>query len=107
VARFLLLVGRELPLKGAYVMKFNAYAALLMTSALMLITVVLFQTGSSAVLLRAGVASVDRDVSNFAAKTWTSLEGRALIADRSDQTRQHPTRVASIDRQPEEGPSAD
>jgi hypothetical protein len=88
-------------------MKFSPYAALLMTGALMLLTVVMFQTGSSASLLRAGVVSVDNDVSSFAAKTWTSLEGRTLVADQSAQSRQHPTRVASIDRQLREGPSAD
>jgi hypothetical protein len=88
-------------------MKFNPYAALLMTSALMLITVVVFQTGSSASLVRAGAASLDKDVSRFAAKTWTSLEKRTLVADRSDQTRQRSTRMASIDRRPQEGPSAD
>ena len=82
-------------------MKFNPYAALLMTSASMLVTVVLFQTGSSATLLRAGVASVDRDVSSFVAKTWTSLERRTLTADRSDQPRS-PTRVAAIDKPPQE-----
>jgi len=90
-------------------MKFNPYAALLMTGALMLITVVLFQTGSSAALLRAGAVSVDRDVSSFAAKTWTSLEERASVARQraADQPRARPTRVASIDRQPQEGPTAD
>ena len=88
-------------------MKFNPYAALVMTSASMLITVVLFQTGSSTALLKAGVASVDKDVSSFAAKTWTSLERRTLIADRSEQTHQRTTRVSSIDRPPQEGPRAD
>ena len=88
-------------------MKFNPYATLLLTSAVMLITVVLLQTGPSTALLKAGVASVDRDVSNFAVKTWASLGSRTLIADRSEQPRQRPARVASIDKQPQEGPSAD
>ena len=96
----------KLPLVGADVMKFNPYAALLMTSALMLITVVLFQTGSSAALVRAGAASVDKDVSSFAAKTWTSLEKRTLVADRADQAPRS-TRMASIERRPEGVPSAD
>jgi hypothetical protein len=91
-------------------MKFNPYAALLMTGALMVITVALFQTGSSAALLRAGAVSVDKDVSSFASKTWTSLEARAPVAQQrqADQPRETPTRVASIDRQqPRGGPSAD
>ena len=81
-------------------MKFNPYAALLMTGALMLLTVVIAQIGSNAALLRAGVVSVDRDVSSFAARTLTSLEGRR---QESDEDRDSPTRVAVIDRQPQQG----
>jgi hypothetical protein len=81
-------------------MKFNPYAALLMTGALMLITVVIAQIGSDAALLKAGVASVDRDVSSFAARTLTSLEGRRQA---TDENRDSPTRVAVIDRQPKQG----
>jgi hypothetical protein len=88
-------------------MKFNPYAALLLTGASMLITVVLFQTGSSTALLKAGAVSMDRDVSSFAVKTWTAFEGRTLIAARSDPAPRSPARVASIDRQPQEGPTAD
>jgi hypothetical protein len=79
-------------------MKFNPYAALLMTGALMLLTVVMSQTGSNAALLRAGVASVDRDVSSLAARTWLSLEGGRA---RAEQVPASPTRVAAVDRQPQ------
>ncbi len=85
-------------------MKFNPYAALLMTGVLMILTVVLSQTGSNAALLRAGVASVDRDVSSFAARTWTSLESGRSGAE---QVQAPPTRLASIDRhQQQNGASA-
>ena len=85
-------------------MKFNPYAALLMTGALMFVTVILFQTGSSARLLKAGAASVDKDVSSFAAKTWTSLEGRAVFAS-ADQHSAPRTRVASLEKQSPPGRS--
>ena len=80
-------------------MKFNAYAALLMTGALMIITVVVAQSGSNAALLRKGVASVDRDVSTFAAKTLTSLGER--VKDDEDE-RVSRTRVAALDKQTRE-----
>jgi hypothetical protein len=83
-------------------MKFNPYAALLMTSALMLITVLVAQLGSNAALLKAGAASVDRDVSRFATRTLTSLEGRTQPADSGA-----PTRVASIDKQAKQPVSDD
>jgi hypothetical protein len=86
-------------------MKFNPYATLLMTGALMFVTVAAFQTGPSVTLVRTGVASVDRDVSSFAAKTWTSLGGRTMDAAPSSERK--PTRVASIDRPLQEGPTAD
>jgi hypothetical protein len=79
-------------------MKFNPYAALLMTGALMILTVVMSQTGSNATLLRAGVASVDRDLSSFAARTWLSLEGGRA---RDEQVPASPTRVAALDSQPQ------
>lgn len=75
-------------------MKFYPYRLLLTTAALMLATVVFAQTGSSIALLKAGAASVDRDVSSLAAKTFASLESRALVARES---RVAETRVASID----------
>ena len=84
-------------------MKFNPYAALLMTGALMLVTVILFQTGSSATLLKAGAASVDRDVSSFAARTLTSLEKRTPVADQESTPRS--TRIASLDKRPPDGRS--
>lgn len=64
-----------------FTMKFNPYAALLVTGALMLVTVVLSPMGSNAALLKAGAASVDRDVSRFAAKTFPSLAGRTEEAN--------------------------
>jgi D-serine deaminase-like pyridoxal phosphate-dependent protein len=81
-------------------MKFNPYAALLMTGALMLLTVVIAQTGPNSALLKAGAVSVDRDVSSFAARTLTSLEGGRQTADEDHDS---PTRVAVIDRQPKQG----
>ena len=56
-----------------FTVRLSPYAALLLTGGLMLVTVVLSQLGSSAALLKAGAASVDKDLSNFAAKTFTSL----------------------------------
>jgi len=67
-------------------MKFNPYAALLTTGVLMLATVVFVQNRSSVALLKAGAASVDRDVSSFAAKTLLSRDSsqsHALGADGS------------------------
>ena len=61
-------------------MKFNPYPVLLTTGALMLATVVLAQTGSGVALLKAGAASVNKDVSSFAVKTIPSLGGHTLVA---------------------------
>jgi hypothetical protein len=44
-------------------MKFNPYPVLLTLGGLMLATVIVAQSGGSFTLLRAGMASVDRDVS--------------------------------------------
>jgi hypothetical protein len=79
-------------------MKFNPYAALLMTGALMVITVVIAQIGANSVLLKEGAASVDRDVSSFAAKTLTSFQRQQAL---TDAERDPQTRVASIDKQAE------
>ena len=76
-------------------MKFNPYAALLTTGVLML-AVVFAQTRSSVALLKAGVASVDKDVSSFAARTLSSGDRPAAAADDS---RMSGTRVALSDRQ--------
>jgi hypothetical protein len=80
-------------------MKFNPYVALITTGVLMLATVVFAQTRSSVALLKAGVASVDKDVSSFAAKTLLSrdsLQSHALGADRN---RVSGTRVALTESQ--------
>ena len=73
-------------------MKFNPYAVLLTTGALMLATVVFAQTGASIALLKAGATSVDRDVSSFAARTFS-------WGGRPDERPAAPAaRVASLDR---------
>ena len=80
-------------------MKFNPYAVLLTTGALMLATVLLAQMGSSVALLKAGAMSVDREVSGFAAKTLSprgSSEGRQVV----DETPVSDTRVASTEQHP-------
>ena len=83
-------------------MKFNPYAALLMTGALMLITVVVAQMGPNATLLKAGVKSVDRDVETFAARTLTSLQARTTSTEEEDEPR---ARIASLDTRSEENVS--
>lgn len=75
-------------------MKFNPYPVLLTTGALMFATVVLSQTGSGVALLKAGAASVNQDVSSFAAKAIPSLGNLPLVA-REDSVRN--TRVAALD----------
>jgi hypothetical protein len=80
-------------------MKFNPYAALLTTGVLMLATVVFAQTRSSVALLKAGAASVDRDVSSFAAKTLLSRDSSRRQALGADERRMSGTRVALTDRQ--------
>jgi len=80
-------------------MKFNPYVALLTTGVLML-AVVFAQTRSSVSLLKAGAASVDKDVSSFAART-SLLSGDASHRQTAaaDDSRMSGTRVASSDRQ--------
>jgi hypothetical protein len=63
-------------------MKLNPYPVLLTTAALMVATVVLAQT----------------DVSSFAARAWSSLHSRVLVADEppgSDVAKHPDTRLAS------------
>jgi hypothetical protein len=78
-------------------MKFNPYAALLTTGVLML-AVVFAQTRSSVALLKAGAASVDRDVSSFAAKTLSSRDASQRHDAVVDDSRMSGTRVALTDR---------
>jgi len=80
-------------------MKFNPYAALLTTGVLMLATVVFAQTRSSVALLKAGAASVDRDVTSFAARTLLSRDSAQRQASGADENRMSGTRVALTDRQ--------
>jgi hypothetical protein len=77
-------------------MKFNPYAVLLTTGALMLLTVVVGQTGSSVALLKRGAASVDKDVSSFAARTISSLQRHTPA---SEEQAEPQTRVALADKQ--------
>jgi hypothetical protein len=84
-------------------MKFNPYAVLLTTGALMLATVVFAQLGTSMSLLKAGAESVDADVSSFAAKTVSALGGSTATANSannkgSEESPSSATRVASIQR---------
>jgi hypothetical protein len=79
-------------------MKFNPYAALLTTGVLML-AVVFVQTRSSVALLKAGAASVDKDVSSFAARTLLSGDASHRQAATVDDSRMSGTRVAFSDRQ--------
>lgn len=74
-------------------MKFNPYPVLITTGALMWGTIMFAQTGSSVALLKAGAASVDRDVSSFAAKALSTL-GNRPSAD--DERRVRDVRVASL-----------
>jgi hypothetical protein len=77
-------------------MKFNPYAALLTTGLLMLATVVFAQTRSSVALLKAGAASVDEDVSSFAA-TLLSPQSPQRDTPVADESRTSGTRVAWTD----------
>jgi hypothetical protein len=80
-------------------MKFNPYVALLTTGVLML-AVVFAQTRSSVSLLKAGAASVDKDVSSFAARTsLLSGDESHRQTPAADDSRMSGTRVASSDRQ--------
>ena len=76
--------------------KFNPYAVLLTTGLLMLATVLFAQTRSSVALLKAGVVSMDRDVSSFAA-TLLSSESSDRPAAVAEEGRASRTRVASTD----------
>jgi hypothetical protein len=87
-------------------MKFNPYPVLVMTGVLMSVTVVLAQTGASVSLVKAGVVSLDRDVSSFAVRTWSSLHTRMLVADEppeSDVARHPETRLAAVGKTPVDG----
>ena len=75
-------------------MKFNPYAALLTTGVLMLATVVFAQTRSSVALLKAGAASVDKDVSSFAASMLSSGSSRKRGLIDADDSQMSGTRVA-------------
>jgi hypothetical protein len=79
-------------------MKFNPYVALLTTGVLML-AVVFAQTRSSVALLKAGAASVDKDVSSFAAHTLSSGDSAHRQAPAVDASRMAGTRVVLSDRQ--------
>jgi hypothetical protein len=76
--------------------KFNPYVVLLTTGLLMLATVLFAQTRSSVALLKAGVVSMDRDVSSFAA-TLLSSEPSDRPAAVAEENRASRTRVASTD----------
>ena len=80
-------------------MKFNPYAALLTTGVLMLATVVFAQTRSSVALLKAGAASLDKDVSSFAARTLSARDPAQRHATGADENQISGTRVALTDRQ--------
>ena len=83
-------------------MKFNPYATLVVTGVLMLLTVIVAQVGPNAALLKAGAASVDRDVSRFAARTFTSLDIRNAEQARAETdraTRDSRTRMAALEPQ--------
>jgi hypothetical protein len=80
-------------------MKFNPYAVLLTTGALMLATVLLTQRGSSVALLKAGAVSVDRGVSGFAAKTLSPREASQRRSQGVDETPVSEARVASSEPQ--------
>ena len=79
-------------------MKFNPYAVLLATGALMLATVLMAQVGMNVSLLRDGAASVDKDVASFARNLSNSdapSSGGSAARGSQDSA---PTRLASIDR---------
>ncbi|HEV7448263.1 MAG TPA: hypothetical protein VGO18_37195 [Steroidobacteraceae bacterium] len=80
-------------------MKFNPYAALLTTGVLMLATVLFAQTRSSVALLKVGAASVDRDVSSFAAKTLSSRDSSQSQRLGGDEGQTSGTRVALTESQ--------
>lgn len=84
-------------------MKFNPYAVLLTTGALMLATVVFAQLGTGMSLLKAGAESVDADVSSLVAKTASALGGKTapsssttIANEDSKESPSSATRMASI-----------
>jgi hypothetical protein len=84
-------------------MKLNPYPVLVTIGVLMLATVVLAQTGTGASLVKAGVVSLNRDVSSFAVRTWSSLQSRVLVADEppeSDVARHPESRLAAVEKTP-------
>jgi hypothetical protein len=79
-------------------MKFNPYAVLLATGALMLATVLLAQVGMNPSLLRDGAASVDEDVASFArtvSNSGAQSSGGGAARGSQDSAR---TRLAAVDR---------
>jgi hypothetical protein len=80
-------------------LKFNPYAALLTTGVLMLATVLFAQTRSSVALLKAGAASVDKDVSSFAASMLSSESSRKRGMIDPDDRQMSGTRVALAEPQ--------
>jgi hypothetical protein len=87
-------------------MKLNPYPVLVTTGVLMLATVVLAQTGTSASLMKAGIVSLNRAVASFAVRTWSSLQSRVLVADEppeSDVARHPESRLAAVERTSADG----
>lgn len=66
-------------------MKLNLYVVLLTTGVLMVVTVLLAQTGSSVSLLKEGVQSVDKDISSYAAMVLSSSDRQRVVASGTDQ----------------------
>ena len=82
--------------------KFNPYAVLIITGLLMLATVLFAQTRSSVALLKAGVVSMDRDASSFAATLLSSesSDKPAAVAEASHSMREddYLARIRQIQR---------
>jgi hypothetical protein len=86
-------------------MKLNPYPVLLTTGVLMFVTVLLAQTGTSGSLVKAGVVSLNRDVSSLAVRAWAAWQGHLLVADDpsgADVARHPDTRLAAVDTAPAE-----
>jgi predicted oxidoreductase (fatty acid repression mutant protein) len=80
-------------------MKYNPYAMLLTTGALMLATVIFTQADPAVSLVKAGFAALDRDFPSFTAQSGSSLQGHVLIADEppgADVAHHPDTRVAAV-----------
>lgn len=88
-------------------MKFNPYAVLLTTGALMLATVLFSQMGSGIAPLKVGAVSVDRDVSGFAAKTLSAGVSSQRPSQGVDEPPVLETRVASTGPQQGASPRQD